>query len=62
MDLGDAHRGEAPRLPRRVPISVLLQPEHPSWLNPKLATPFEKPSPSVVPYETFLRNPLKIIN
>ena len=27
-----------------------------------LVTPFEKPSPSVVPYEPFIINPLKLIN
>jgi hypothetical protein len=33
-----------------------------SMVKPKLATPFAKPSPSVFPYETFIRKPLKLIN
>ena len=42
-------------------LSVLNYKIYP-WLNPKLATPFVKPSPSVVPYEPFIRKPLKLIN
>ena len=34
-----------------------------SMVNPNLvATPFAKPSPSVVPYESFISNPLKLVN
>ena len=28
------------------------------WLNPNLAIPFAKPSPSVLPYEPFIIKPL----
>ena len=65
---GSAHKGEAPRLPQRLthsnttPTQEGLTMEFPPWLNPKLATPFAKPSPSVVPYEPFIRKLLKLIN
>ena len=40
-----------------------LKYEVPSMVKPTLlATSFAKPSPSVVPYEPFIRNPLKFIN
>jgi hypothetical protein len=64
LHLGDAHRGEVTRLPRRSPIPIVLQLERTySIVKPTLlAAPFAKPLASVVPYESIIRTPLKLIN